>query len=52
VVVEVVVVFSIVLALFLDVSLADFIFMKFKYIVFLSQWDFQCIFYTPKISMP
>jgi hypothetical protein len=33
-----------VLALFFDVSPADFIFMKFKYIVFVSQWDFQCIF--------
>jgi hypothetical protein len=35
VVVVVVVVFPIVLALFLDVSPADFIFMKFKYIIFL-----------------
>jgi hypothetical protein len=52
VVVVVVVVFPIVLALFLDVSPADFIFMKFKYIIFLSSEISNVYFYTPKIYMP
>jgi hypothetical protein len=48
----VVVVFPTVIALFLDVSPADFIFMKFKYIIFYLSGTSNVYFYTPKISMP